>query len=259
MKKLFTFITLLTIIISISNCKKKEEEETITEKQDSIIVELTEDFQLIKISIYKKNVFSEVREFDHYSDSVTLTIKDNESQILSENVYYLNINGKADSLIHRSVVNDLYYNKNAYHNIFDSDGCKIQSNLSSTTRTISTDSVVNSRDYFIHYEIVNGNSISVDYGFGPMNYRYNDLVNKLDVILDYNDYFSLQNVNLIEYSGPSYSGLPSTAPSNSSYSYKLDSNGLVIEEIVLYVSSYHTPDEEPSKTRTTTKYVYQYQ
>ena len=55
MKKLFTFITLLTIIISISNCKKKEEEETITEKQDSIIVELTEDFQLIKISIYKKN------------------------------------------------------------------------------------------------------------------------------------------------------------------------------------------------------------
>ena len=114
---------------------------------------------------------------------------------------------------------------------FDEDGYKVQTFYESVTRLISNDSVIESYDIVLTYEIVDGNTVSTTPNVPscPYNMTYTTEINKLDILLDYYDYFSLKNTNLLESGGMGCGATASSPiPEPTRYSYELDSDGFVV-------------------------------
>jgi len=248
-------VAILFLGISLLSCKKNN--EVIPVSYFKNIIELTSDYQIIKVSNYSGEKLQYIKQFSYSDDLVEMVQTDSMHNVSLRITYYLNPIGLADSSIDSSYLNQevKYIHLNKYY--YDENRYKIASDYFS--KNIS-DNFWHLPAIHLSYNIVNGNvsSLKVNDDYYA-SYSYSTLDNKIDIVSFLGDFSGKKNANLKAAVHFQYHGSPSTAPPSSDYSYILNSNGLVTECKEFYTSSYHTTDSEPSHEWRITSYEYIFQ
>jgi hypothetical protein len=254
MKKEFRILVIFILGLFFSNCSKETEEFTV--KSYNISITLTNDLKILDVEFYSSDTLSYKMKFNYATDLIKITKTDNKDYLLSMSNYYINSIGLADSCVDSS-----YYNSKLSSIItssfkYNSDRNRVSSLI--VSRLILNDPAISTIE--LSYGIINGNLKSTTYGGVCSDfYEYTELKNKLDIISFLGDFSGKKSINLMKSSNSGCHTTPSTTPPSSEFDYTLNSNGLVMERVEFFTSSYHVTDQKPMREKRITEYEYKFE
>jgi len=254
MKKEFRILVILFLGLFFSNCSKETEEFTV--KSYNVSITLTNDLKILGVEFYSSDTLSYRMKFNYTTDLIKITKTNNKDYLLSMSNYYINSIGLADSCVDSS-----YYNSKLSSIItssfkYNSDRNRISSVI--VSRQILNGTTISTIE--LSFGITNGNLTSTTYGgFCTDFYEYTELENKLDFISFLGDFSGKKSNNLMKSYNPGCHSTPSTNPPSSEFDYTLNSNGLVMERVEFFTSSYHVTDPKPMREKRITEYEYKFE
>ncbi len=256
MRLIFRISCLLFLGIFLFNCKKDSDDIPVTYYRT--ILELTNDYKVLKVTGYKGDSLKYYKWFLYSESSVLMTQTDANNIITLKSKYFLNSMGLADSCIDSTYVNSTLSQITLTERDYDYSGYKTATSY--IFKNISADTISSISTITVNYNTVNGNLSEITVNGGVVAYYdYSSEENKIDLFSFLGNFNGKINSNLrIKYSSGIHSA-PSTNPEYTQYSYSLNSKGLVTECDALVTSSYHTSDPNPSHERRITNYEYIFQ
>lgn len=217
-------------------------------------ITLKEDFEIQEVSFFESNVLVWKSNFE-YSDSLIIKSTYNYLGGWQQDAYY-SIQDKLATIRIDSIFRDsLFTSIWQIQYLYDESGYLIESlGLWQGFENGILDFEENTS---VTYYYRDGNcrlwNVGSEYGEA---FTHNLLDNQLNIYNFMGAYLGKIDKNLRKEYFSGYHSSPSTDPGWSAYSWVLDENGLVKQCTEILTSSYYIPDEEPTKSKIITDYIY---
>jgi hypothetical protein len=253
------FLAYFLILMILISCSKDEGSLIFTTYKYKIY--LNNGLVINKVEYFESNKLAYSKLIIYGEDLVEERITNILYNYFESTYYYLNSNNQADSSMTSHFSDSVLSSKTITYYKYDLDGYKIESKIS--RYNYSHGNITSQENIEFDYEIIDGNNtivyLNIYNRICAHYYRFNDLLNKINLESLSADFKGKKNRNLIESIRSDCHDAPSTAPPKSRFAYSLDANGFVIKRVEDYTSSYDPTDQYPQKEIRTTKYEYYFE
>jgi hypothetical protein len=251
----FRNLTLILLVTILFNCSEESKDIDIKEKRYKTIITLSKERKIKRVDFYESDTLR-YSQFTYYTSGLVEILQtDNNENLKTKSSYFLDSTGLAYTCIDSSYYNFKLSSINVTNFKYNENGYKIDSKITTTDLYNSSKPSISKIELI--YEIVDGNMISMNIGGHCSDYyEYTNLDNKLDIISFLGDFCGKSDSKLRKSYNSGCHYTPSTAPPSSTYDYKLNSDGFVVQKVEDYTSSYHIPDSKPIEEKRITNFEY---